>query len=290
MTKISLQRKATFISSSVAFILMLLKLFVGIFSGSIAVLSSAIDSLLDFFVSVFNNFAVFLSEEKPTRKYNYWKWKIEAIASVFEWIIITASGLFIYYEAIKKIVFREDISMIWASLIVMVISVILTSLLVWFQTYVVKKTDNLVIKSDMLHYKTDLFSNLGILFWLLVIKFSWLYIIDAIIGIVIAFYIIITAWGLIKTWFWMLMDISLPKDEVKQIRKILDKNKKIDWYHWLRTRQSWEIKYVDVDLEMNWEFSLQKAHDISADIIEDIKNIDDRYTWKVKTHMDVEHD
>jgi divalent metal cation (Fe/Co/Zn/Cd) transporter len=71
MKKFSLQRIATFVSSATALLLVIIKLIVGFFSGSIAVLSSAIDSLLDFFVSVFNNFAIYYSEKDPDKKFNY---------------------------------------------------------------------------------------------------------------------------------------------------------------------------------------------------------------------------
>jgi cation diffusion facilitator family transporter len=103
------------------------------------------------------------------------------MATLFEGIIITFSGLYILYEAVKKFVFREQIEYLGASLGVMGISLVVTFALVLFQAYVVRKTDNLVIKSDMLHYKTDLLSNAGILLALIVIKFTGFYYIDAII-------------------------------------------------------------------------------------------------------------
>jgi divalent metal cation (Fe/Co/Zn/Cd) transporter len=63
------------------------------------------------------------------------------------------------YESIRKIVVKETIEYLGASLSVMIVSIILTMILVTFQRYVVNKTQDLVVKSDMLHYKTDLFSN-----------------------------------------------------------------------------------------------------------------------------------
>ena len=73
------QKKATVVSSSVAAFLTLLKLTIGIFSGSVAVLASAVDSILDMFVSIFNMIAVRVSESKADNIFNYGKGKIEGI-------------------------------------------------------------------------------------------------------------------------------------------------------------------------------------------------------------------
>ena len=80
----SAQKKATVVSSSVATILLIVKLFIGIASGSVAVLASAIDSLLDMAISLFNFFAIKKSEEHPNEIYQYGKGKIQAIAAVIE--------------------------------------------------------------------------------------------------------------------------------------------------------------------------------------------------------------
>ena len=93
----TLQKKATIVASATATLLIVLKLFVGILSGSVAVLASAIDSVLDLIVSAFNYFAITKSEQPANQKFNYGKGKIEALAVVIEGTIITVSGLFIFY-------------------------------------------------------------------------------------------------------------------------------------------------------------------------------------------------
>ena len=159
----NIQKKATIISSFIAFFLAVLKLIVWFFSNSIAILSSAIDSILDMFVSLFNLFAVSSAEKNPDKVFNYWRWKIEALASFLEGIIISFSWAYIFYEAINKIIHKWRITDIWIWVFVMIFSVIVTFFLVFYLTKVWEKTKNLVIKSDALHYKTDLLSNSA--FW-----------------------------------------------------------------------------------------------------------------------------
>lgn len=100
------QKKATVVSSSVAAVLTLIKLVIGFASGSVAVLASAVDSVLDMFVSIFNYFAISKSEKPADKTFNYGRGKIEALASVIEGTIITISGLFLLYQAVKKSYFR----------------------------------------------------------------------------------------------------------------------------------------------------------------------------------------
>lgn len=282
----SLQRIATIASSSTAFILLVIKFIVWFMSGSIAILSSAIDSSLDLFVSLFNYFAIHNSEKDADSKFNYGRWKIEALAALFEWLVITWSWFYIFYEAILKIINKETVSYLWASVWIMIVSVIMTWFLVYFLNSVAKKTNNIVIKSDALHYKTDLYSNGWILLWLAIIYFTKLYIIDAIIWIVISIYIIVSAWELISKWYHLLLDWALEENEVNQIIDIIKNQVKVNTFHELRTRQVWNTKYVEVHLVFNPEILLIDAHRIADHIEYSIPKIDEKCEWKVMIHLD----
>lgn len=290
MVKFSPQRKATIISSTTAFFLMTTKFIVWVFSGSMAVLSSAIDSMMDLFVSVFNNFALYVAEKNPDRDFNYWRWKIEALASMFEWLIIIVSWLYIFVVSILKILNKTAVEHIWVSVGVMIFSVVVTLFLVLYLNSVSRKTKNLVIESDALHYKTDLLSNSWILIWLVIIKFSWLYIIDSFIWILIAIFIIKEALILVKKWVLLLLDVSLEKEEVEKIEKILQKYKEVESFHDLKTRQSWVNKFVEVDLVFDECMRLIDIHNIVEDIEKEIHELDSNSVWDVTIHADPKDD
>lgn len=282
----SIQRTATLVSSLTALLLLIIKFTVWLMSGSIAVLSSAIDSLLDLFVSLFNYFAIHNSEKDADVKFNYGRWKIEALAALFEWLVITGSWLYIFYEAIIKIINNEQVNYIWASVWIMIVSVIITWALVYFLNYVAKKTNNIVIKSDALHYRTDLYSNAWILFWLAVIYFTEFYIIDAIIWIIISIYIIYSAWELIHKWYMLLLDAALDNNDVQKIIEIIKSQKQVSNFHELRTRQIWNVKHVEAHLVFNPEILLIDAHRIADHIEYNIPKIDIKCEWKVMIHLD----
>src|SRR3989339_2214378 len=125
--KMRLEKKATVVSTSVAALLVVIKMSVGILSGSIAVLASAIDSLLDLTVSLFNYFALHNAEKDPDDNFNYGRSKIEPLAAVIEGTVISLSALFILYEALLKIDHPRDMEFIGVSIIIMVCSIIITS-------------------------------------------------------------------------------------------------------------------------------------------------------------------
>ena len=281
-----LEKKATVASSSVAAILVLLKLTVGILSGSIAVLASAIDSLLDLTVSMFNYFALHNAEKHPDEQFHFGRSKLEPLAAVIEGTIISFSALFILYEAISKITHPAPMEYMSTSIYVMVASFIITGFLVVFLNYVAKKTNNMVIRADALHYKTDIFSNGAVLFALLAVQYTGEQLIDPILGIAIAFYMIYSAIPIIKEGVLMLLDVSLPKEDIEKIKEVLENEKGITDYHYLKTRESGSHIFISYHLVFTISISLYDAHVIADKVEAKIKALFPEKKVHILTHMD----
>lgn len=281
-----IEKKATLISSSVAFVLVTLKLSVGIISGSVAVLASAIDSLLDLVVSAFNYFALHNSEKEPDEKFNFGRRKLEPLAAVIEGTIISLSALFIFYEAISKMVQGSVITHLDASLIVMGISIVITAGLVIFLKYVAKQTGNMVIKADALHYQTDLLSNGAVLASLAFISLTEYTFIDPLLGIGISIYMLYSAFPLIKEGVMMLLDAALDTQSVARITALLDNEQNISSYHDLRTRQSGSDIYISVHIVFNVSTSLFDAHQAGDRIEYSLINLFPDNTVHALIHLD----
>ncbi|MGB5917489.1 cation diffusion facilitator family transporter [Arcobacter sp.] len=280
------QRKATIISSSVAAILTLIKLAVGIASGSVAVLASAVDSILDMFVSVFNYFAI-SNAEKPADKYfNYGRGKIEALASVIEGTIISLSGFFLLYQAIEKAITGEVSKYLEESLTVMIISLIITTSLVIYLNTVAKNTNNMVIKADSLHYKTDVYTNIAVLLSLVLVKFTGYEVIDIVIGASISLYIIYSAYELIQNGVLVLLDKAVSQKIVKKIENAFNVEERINNHHLLKTREVGDKIFVEVHLVFDCLITLMEAHKISDRIENKIRKIDKKKKWIINIHMD----
>ena len=282
----TLQKRATVISSSVAALLTIIKLTVGIASGSVAVLASAVDSVLDFFVSIFNYFAIQNSEKPADEVFNYGRGKVEALASVIEGTIITISGLYLLYQAIQKAISGEVSSYLGVSLIVMVISLIITVALVIYLNKVARKTNSMVIKADSLHYKTDVYTNGAVLVSLILINFTGYEIIDVLVGGGISIYIIYSAYELIKDGVLVLLDRSVDEEIVTNIKSIIKSEKVVNTYHLLKTREAGHQTFVDVHLVFDCLITLMNAHNVSDSIERKIRKLDKNRDWIITIHLD----
>ncbi|MCF6331134.1 MAG: cation diffusion facilitator family transporter [Sulfurimonas sp.] len=281
-----LEKKATVVSTSVAALLVIIKMTVGVLSGSIAVLASAIDSLLDLIVSLFNFFALNTSEKVPDENFNFGRGKVEPLAAVIVGTVISLSALFILYEALIKIFHPREMTYMIESIWVMIVSIIITAILVIFLNHVAKKTNNMVIKADALHYKTDLFSNGAVLIALGLIYYTGEQLIDSILGVGIAIYMIYSAMPIIKEGILMLLDAALPEEEVQKIENILKNESGITDYHFLQTRESGSHIFISVHAVFNISISLYDAHLISDKLEDAMKNLFDNKIAHIIIHMD----
>jgi len=276
-----LEKKATVVSTSVAALLVIMKMTVGVLSGSIAVLASAIDSFLDLTVSLFNYFALHNAEKDPDDKFHFGRSKIEPLAAVIEGTVISLSALFILYEALVKIAHPREMGHMSESIAVMIASFVITAFLVAFLNYVAKKTNNMVIRADALHYKTDLFSNGAVLLALALISYSAEQLIDPILGIGIAIYMIYSAIPIIKEGVLMLLDAAAPEEDVEAIKEIIATEPVITTYHDLKTRESGSHIFISVHTVFNVSISLYDAHLIADRVEEKLR----KHFVNKKTHI-----
>lgn len=278
-----------FVAGVIAAFLAIAKFTIGVVSGSLAVLSSAIDSLLDCLISVLNYFAFKKSSDSPNQKFNFGYGKIEALVALFEGSLIVGIGGFICYFSVMKFFSHQGIGDIKMSLIAMVISVFATGALVVYLNSEYKKTANLIIKADALHYKTDLYTNLAILVALFIIHLTGYDIIDAIFGLGVSFYIIFSAFGLIKDGIYMLLDGSLDPKIISRAIEIIQSKNDVKSFHYLKTRKSGNVNFFSIHLVFDPSISLSKAHSIGDEIQNEIA-LEFDGEWNFQTHFDITDD
>lgn len=280
------QKRATLVSSSVATVLVVVKLIIGVASGSVAVLASAIDSLLDTLVSIFNFFAIKKSEENPNEVYQYGKGKIQAIAAVIEGTVITISGIYIIYKAFEKLNSESVTTLLTPSILAMIFSIIVTYLLVKYLLRVAKETDNLVIKADALHYQTDLWSNAAVLVALGLVYVTGIDAIDAVFGLGIGLYIIYSAYEIIQEGIEILLDRALEGELVASIGEIISKHPEVTSYHWLKTRTDGTTNFVEFHMVLRPNMLLLEAHRIADEVEDQIFLLNKKKKWIITPHFD----
>lgn len=277
---------ATLIASLCAFSLASLKFIVGLISGSVAVLSSALDSLMDFIISILNFFALKKSARQSNATYNFGFDKIEALMGLLEALFIGAMAVFIFYEGARKLYAGDGVQDISLSLAVMFFAMIVSLMLTLFLSKVAKKSKSLIVEADSLHYKTDFLTNFATLLALLVLYFTSWHFIDGAFGIIISFYIFFSALKIAKKSVEMLMDKALDERVVERIKELIKQNGEVISFHELKTRVSPNINYISVHLVFCPLISLMQAHQISDEIEDKIKAEFKEQKFNIQIHLD----
>lgn len=256
-------RWATYASVAVAIVLIIIKIMAYLLTGSVAILSSLIDSFLDFLASGINLFAVRHSLVPADHDHRYGHGKAEAIAGLAQSAFIVGSALFLIFEAINRFSHQQVLENGMVGIGVMLITIALTGLLVKFQRYVVKKTGSIAITADSLHYAGDLLLNLSVIVALILsIYLDW-QIADPIFALMIALYILRSAWMIGKQSLAQLMDQELPDEVREEIKAIALQHPEVLNLHELRTRSSGRQYFFQLHLEMDGELKLKEAHQIA---------------------------
>ncbi len=239
--------------------LIILKVIVGLISGSVSILSEAIHSTMDFIASVIAFFSVEISDTPPDERHPYGHGKFENVSGVIEALLIFVAAIWIIIEAVQRLKGNHSFESAGLGAMVMFFSAGV-NILVSRQLYkTAKATNSIALEADALHLKTDVYTSLGVAIGLLLIKITHLFILDPIIAISVACLIFYESFQLLKKAFYPLIDEALSKEEIKHIRTILS-NMGVS-YHNLKTRRAGNYIFVEFHLVMNGSIPLDRVHD-----------------------------
>jgi len=262
-----LVRLATYASVAAALLLIVVKLAAYGLTGSVSLLSSLMDSLLDAAASLVNLVAVRHALTPPDREHRFGHGKAEPLAALAQAAFITGSALFLVIEAGQRLVDPPALAHGEVGIAVMLFAIVVTFALTRFQAYVVRKTGSLAIQADSLHYLGDLLVNASVIVALLLATRLGLAVADPLFGIAIAAYILYNAWVIARSAFDMLMDRELPDEERARIAQIVKGYPEVKAMHDLRTRASGPTVFMQLHIELEGSLDLFTAHGI-ADRVE----------------------
>mgnify|MGYP000324268076 CR=1 FL=1 len=261
-----LRKRATMFSVSVALILIVAKLLAYVQTESVSILSSLLDSTLDAVVSILMLFSVRAAMEPADSHHRFGHGKLEPLASLGQAFFIGASAIFLVFEALSKLAKPEAVSAPMLGVSVMVLSIVLTLVLVTYQTYVIKRTKSVAIEADSLHYKGDLLMNVGVIAALLLSDYTDFPYFDPGFAILVAVVLMNSAWKIGLESVDMLMDKELPEADREKIETLVTLHPEVFSIHDLRTRSSGVQCFIEFHLEMDGSMSLHDAHDVTEQI------------------------
>ena len=262
----ALLKLASVASVATAGFLIVAKLVAWSVTGSVSLLASLVDSVMDSFTSLINLFAIRYSLQPADEEHRFGHGKAEPLAGLAQAAFITGSAMFLIFHSIDRLRATHQLDQVGVGIGVMVLAMVLTLVLLLIQRYVIRKTDSTAIRADSLHYVTDLLTNASILLALYLATLGWTWA-DPVFAIAVAIYILYSAFHIGIDAFQQLMDRELPDEVLKKIQSIAMSHPEVTGTHHTRTRQSGQTRFVQMHLELNEEMSLKQAHEI-ADTIE----------------------
>jgi len=266
--QIRLVRSAGIASVSVALTLIAIKVFAWLATGSIALLSSLADSLLDLLASTMTLVAVRYAFEPADREHRFGHGKLEAIAGLVQSLIISLSAAYVAYRAVIRLIAPEPISAPATGSVVMVVSLALTIGLVLYQRHVIRQTGSIAIGADEVHYKADVLTNIAVL--VAIGASAWLdwYWADPILGLVVVGLIAVSVREIALHSLDVLLDRELPAERRAEILEIARGHDQVLGVHDLRTRTSGTHEFIQFHIELKPQLELTRVHEISDEVEE----------------------
>jgi ferrous-iron efflux pump FieF len=255
-------RRITWASIAVASILVVIKGFVWLESGSVALLASLADSALDLAASLATFFAVRYAAAPPDREHRYGHGKAEAFASLVQAGLVFASAALVGREAIARLIHPAPLHAQGWAMGAMAASIVLTSLLVVAQGRVLKGVNSVAVAGDRAHYAADLASNIAALIGIAAAALTGQTWIDAAAGLVVALWLVWGAVGVFRHSSLELMDHELSDEARQLIRQTAEADPRIRNIHQLRTRASGPLIHIQFHVGLAPTISLKEAHDV----------------------------
>ena len=259
-------KTASYASLSMALALVAMKVWGWMATDSIALLSSLADSVLDVLASGVTFWAVRFSLSPADPEHRFGHGKSEGIAALLQAVIIAGSALYVGFEASNRFMSPQAIQAPEIGLSVMFIATAATILLVGFQRYVGRRTGSVAISADAVHYQTDVLVNLGVGLAIVITSWTGWTLVDPVVGLIIALFILRSALGIGRQSLEILLDHEIPEADRRKIRQISLDHPDVRGFHDMKTRFGGNHYIVQFHLELDTDISLWRSHEILDDV------------------------
>ena len=254
-------------------LLSLFKLFAGIFANSNAMISDAIHSASDVFSTIVVIIGVRLSSRDSDREHPYGHERMECVAAIILSIVLFITGLGIGIQALQAILNGnyETLQMPGIlALIAAIVSIITKEAMNWYTRHYAKQIDSAALMADAWHHRSDAFSSIGALIGIAGSRMGFP-IMDSIASLVIFIFIAKAAFDIFKDAMDKMVDHSCDENMEKAIYDCVISHEDVLGIDLLQSRIFGNKIYVDLEIELDASYTLEKAHRIAEDIHEDIE-------------------
>jgi cation diffusion facilitator family transporter len=254
-------------------ILIALKLAAGAITGSIAIVTEAIHSMIDLVASVIAFISVRKADEPADEEHPYGHEKVENLAANFEGILILVGAAVIVYEASHRLVVGASVETLGVGIAVMGFSVIanlVVSAVLYRQARV---HESPALEGDAAHLRTDALTSAGVLVGLGLVEITGVVAIDSITALVVAAAIVSAGINIIRRSSGVLVDETLPDSEMDRIEQAIAtaRTPEVAGYHKLRARRAGRRRHIDFHVQYRSGTSLERAHELAHEMRDSIE-------------------
>jgi cation diffusion facilitator family transporter len=253
---------ASIVALVVALGLVVIKVWAWLATGSISLLTSAADGLVDVVASTVTFAGVRYAARPADRGHRYGHGKAEAVAAFVQALLLAGAAVGLGIESVQRLFVPQALNQTGFGIWVIVGSSLAAAGLVGMQTLVVGRTGSTAIAADRAHYVTDVAVNLAVLIALLLERFLGWARADAIGALAISVYMVWNAWGMAAHTLIQLLDRELDTAERARIEAVVRGCDGVQSVHDIRTRNGGDRVFVEFHVEVDGALSVAEGHAI----------------------------
>lgn len=254
-------------------------------TGSVGLLSDAIESLVNLAAAIIALMMLKIAEQPPDEEHGYGHSKAEYFASITEGFFIFVAAIAITLSAVDRIIHPKIIEQAFLGLAISVIASIINYIVSKKLLRVGKKHHSITLEADGHHLMTDVITSIGVIIAVFLVAITGWQILDPIIAILVAVNIIFTGFSLMKRSVLGLLDTSISREELNIVRSVFDRYRLQGLeFHGLRTRQSAQRRFIDFHVLVPGNWTVKKGHDLLEKIEKEIRGSIEKAT--ISTHLE----
>ncbi|MET0305659.1 MAG: cation diffusion facilitator family transporter [Solirubrobacterales bacterium] len=254
-------------------VLIAIKLAAGAITGSIAILTEAIHSLIDLVASVVAFVSVRKAGEPADEDHPYGHEKVESLAATIEGMLILVGAGIIVYEATHRLVDGAEVDALGVGIAVMGFSVVANLVVSTVLSRQARAHESPALEGDAAHLRTDALTSAGVLVGLALVEVTGVVAFDSITALVVASAIVVAGIRIIRRSSGVLVDEALPGEEMDRIEAAIAaaRTPEVAGYHKLRARRAGSRRYIDLHVQYRSGTSLERAHELAHKMRDEIE-------------------
>ncbi|KMS52873.1 iron transporter [Novosphingobium barchaimii LL02] len=266
-----LNRSAAYASIAVASALLAIKGYAAWSTGSTAMLGSLADTVLDLVASVATLAGVWIAAQPADDQHRFGHGKAEAIAALFQIVLISISALGIAARAVEQFAAGNRVEAAGEGIGVSIAAIVVTLALLAWQRRVIRRTGSLAISTDSVHYQSDLLLNMAVIAALALDQYAGFRQADPLFGLAIAGWLAWGAWRASEQVLDQLMDKEWPEEKKQRFLEVLARNPDITGVHDMRTRTSGNRDFVQFHVWVEASMTVREAHWVMDELEERLR-------------------